>query len=69
MIRWLWLELRRRGVIQGEYAVVGGSSGENYLGDGRGPLLRHDHPGVAFTWSGKRESDEDKNGGLAKKIC
>lgn len=57
MIKWLWPELRKRGVLQEEYDVVGGSTRENYMADGLGPRLRRDHPGAAFTW--RRPDDED----------
>lgn len=50
MIKWLWPELKARGVLQEEYPVVGGSMRETFLGDGKGPRVRPDHPAAAFTW-------------------
>ena len=42
MIKYLWPELKRRGVLQTEY--VGSTMRENYLMDYAGPLAREGHP-------------------------
>jgi alkanesulfonate monooxygenase SsuD/methylene tetrahydromethanopterin reductase-like flavin-dependent oxidoreductase (luciferase family) len=44
MIKYLWPELRSRGVLQEEYA--GNTMRENYLQDGKGPRIRSDHPAL-----------------------
>jgi hypothetical protein len=48
MIKYLWPELRRRGVFWDDYENVGASMRENYLADGLGPKIRKGHPGVAY---------------------
>ncbi|KAK7725324.1 hypothetical protein SLS63_008186 [Diaporthe eres] len=50
MIKYLWPELRARGVLQEDYPVLGGSMREIFLADGQGPRVRADHPAAAFTW-------------------
>ncbi|KAI9736595.1 MAG: hypothetical protein M1834_000798 [Cirrosporium novae-zelandiae] len=50
MVKYLWPELKKRGVLQEEYAVPGGTTRENYLGDGQGPRLRAGHPATAYVW-------------------
>jgi hypothetical protein len=50
MIKYLWPELRRRGVIWDDYEVPGGAARENYLLDGKGPRVREDHPARKFRW-------------------
>jgi hypothetical protein len=50
MIKYLWPELRRRGVFWEDYEKEGVSMRESYLGDGKGPRLREDHPGVKYRW-------------------
>lgn len=46
IITYLWPELRRRGVLQTEYA--GKSMRENYLQDGGGPKVRDGHPAKKY---------------------
>ncbi|UJO22254.1 Dimethyl-sulfide monooxygenase [Fulvia fulva] len=46
LIKYLWPELRKRGVLQQEYA--GGSMRENYLQDGKGPRAREGHPATKY---------------------
>jgi len=46
MIKYLWPELRKRGVLQEEYA--GKSMRENYLQDGKGPRVRDGHPAKTY---------------------
>lgn len=46
LIKYLWPELKKRGVLQTEYA--GNSMRENYLQDGGGPRVREDHPARKF---------------------
>jgi alkanesulfonate monooxygenase SsuD/methylene tetrahydromethanopterin reductase-like flavin-dependent oxidoreductase (luciferase family) len=48
MIKWLWPELRKRGVFWEDYEYQ--TTRENYLADGKGPRLRSDHPGAQYTW-------------------
>ncbi|KAK7606473.1 alkanesulfonate monooxygenase [Phyllosticta paracitricarpa] len=48
LIKWLWPELRKRGVFWEDYPAT--TTRENYLTDGKGPRLREDHPGSAFKW-------------------
>lgn len=48
--KYLFPELRRRGVFWDEYHVPGGSARENYLADDGGPRLRPDHPGAQYKW-------------------
>lgn len=50
MIKYLWPELRRRGVFWEDYSNTGSSMRENYLGDSKGPQLRADHPGAKYKW-------------------
>lgn len=50
MIKYLWPELRRRGVIWDEYGVAGGATRENYFLDGKGPGVREGHPACKFRW-------------------
>ncbi|TVY57610.1 Dimethyl-sulfide monooxygenase [Lachnellula cervina] len=51
MIKYLWPELRKRGVFWDDYEKVGGSMRESYLGDGKGPRLREGHPGESYKWA------------------
>lgn len=44
IIKYLWPELKARGVLQEDYA--GGSMRENYLQDGKGPRAREGHPAL-----------------------
>lgn len=46
VIEFLWPVLKRRGVLQEEYA--GGSMRENYLQDGKGARVREGHPARRF---------------------
>ncbi|KJX93975.1 xenobiotic compound family monooxygenase like protein [Zymoseptoria brevis] len=46
VIKYLWPELKRRGVLQEEYA--GNSMRENYLQDGKGPRVREGHPALKY---------------------
>ncbi|KAK6443508.1 hypothetical protein LTR95_000335 [Oleoguttula sp. CCFEE 5521] len=48
IVKYLWPELRRRGVLQEKYA--GSSMRENYLADGGGPNVRSWHPASRYTW-------------------
>ena len=50
MIKFLFPELRRRGVIWDDYEVKGGSARENYFQDGNGSRLREGHPGREYAW-------------------
>ena len=50
MVKYLWPELKKRGVLQERYA--GSSMRENYLQDGQGPRAREWHPARQYTWSG-----------------
>lgn len=50
-IKYLWPELRKRGVFWNDYEKVGASMRETYLGDEKGPKLRPGHPGVAYQWT------------------
>jgi hypothetical protein len=62
IIKYLWPELRKRGVFWDEYAAA--TTRENYLQDGRGPRLRDDHPGSALKWT----TDEPKSGRKRQKL-
>ncbi|KAA8911488.1 luciferase-like domain-containing protein [Sphaerosporella brunnea] len=53
MVKWLWPELKRRGVFWDGYEFE--TTRENYLADGKGPRLRSDHPGSRFTWNSDEE--------------
>jgi alkanesulfonate monooxygenase SsuD/methylene tetrahydromethanopterin reductase-like flavin-dependent oxidoreductase (luciferase family) len=48
MIKYLWPELRKRGVFWDDYEKEGISMRESYLGDGKGPRLRDEHPSVSY---------------------
>ena len=48
--KYLFPELRKRGVFWNDYHVPGGSTRENYLADDKGPRLRPDHPGSQYKW-------------------
>lgn len=50
MVKWLWPELKARGVLQSEYSVPGGSMRETFLGDNLGARARADHPAASYTW-------------------
>lgn len=50
LVEHLWPELRKRGVLQENFA--GSTMRENYLQDGQGPRAREWHPARAYTWSG-----------------
>lgn len=53
LIKFVWPELRKRGVIWDDYYAPGpdGSARENYFQDGLGARLRPDHPGKQFAWT------------------
>jgi hypothetical protein len=54
LIQYLWPELRKRGVLQEEYA--GTSMRENYLADGEGARVRERHPAARYRdrkWGGE----------------
>jgi hypothetical protein len=51
-------ELQKRGLMQEEYAVPGGTLRENLLRQPGQKHLRDDHYGAAFAW----EKNHDKNG-------
>lgn len=53
MVKWLLPELRRRGVFWDDYGAS--TTRENYLGDGKGPRLRDDHPGSKFKWTAEEK--------------
>jgi alkanesulfonate monooxygenase SsuD/methylene tetrahydromethanopterin reductase-like flavin-dependent oxidoreductase (luciferase family) len=46
LIKYLWPELRARGVLQEDYA--GTTMRENYSQDGKGPRVRSDHPALKY---------------------
>jgi alkanesulfonate monooxygenase SsuD/methylene tetrahydromethanopterin reductase-like flavin-dependent oxidoreductase (luciferase family) len=46
LIKYLWPELRRRGVLQEQYA--GSTMRECYLQDGGGPRVREGHPAKRY---------------------
>lgn len=46
LIKYLWPELRKRGVLQEKFA--GTTMRENYLQDGKGPRVRENHPASKF---------------------
>lgn len=50
IVKYLWPELKKRGVLQEKYA--GSSMRENYLQDGQGPRVRDWHSASAYTWRG-----------------
>ena len=50
IIKYLFPELRRRGVFWHDYAVPGGTARENYTRDGHGPRIRGDHPASKYRW-------------------
>jgi alkanesulfonate monooxygenase SsuD/methylene tetrahydromethanopterin reductase-like flavin-dependent oxidoreductase (luciferase family) len=50
MIKYLFPELRRRGVIWDDYEVPGGAARENYFMDGKGPRVRELHPARKYAW-------------------
>lgn len=50
MIKYLFPELRKRGVIWADYDVPGGAARENYFMDGKGPQVRNDHPAASYKW-------------------
>jgi alkanesulfonate monooxygenase SsuD/methylene tetrahydromethanopterin reductase-like flavin-dependent oxidoreductase (luciferase family) len=51
IVKYLWPELKKRGVLQEKYA--GSSMRENYLQDGKGPKVRDWHSASAYTWKGE----------------
>jgi alkanesulfonate monooxygenase SsuD/methylene tetrahydromethanopterin reductase-like flavin-dependent oxidoreductase (luciferase family) len=51
IVKYLWPELKKRGVLQEKYA--GSSMRENYLQDGKGPRVRDWHSASAYTWKGE----------------
>jgi hypothetical protein len=48
VIKYLWRDLRKRGVFWDDYTAL--TTRENYLQDGKGPRLRRDHLGAVYTW-------------------
>ncbi|THW04261.1 Nitrilotriacetate monooxygenase component A/pristinamycin IIA synthase subunit A [Aureobasidium pullulans] len=50
LVKFLWPELKKRGVLQEKYA--GSSMRENYLQDGGDARAREWHPSRQYTWSG-----------------
>lgn len=64
MIQFLWPELRRRGVLQTEYPVVGGSMRETFTMDGKGPKVRPDHPAGRYTWRADGERRPARRAGV-----
>lgn len=48
LIKYLWPELKKRGVLQEQYA--GRSMRESYLQDGKGPRVREGHPAKKFRY-------------------
>lgn len=50
LVKYLWPELKKRGVLQEQYA--GSSMRENYLQDGKGPRARDWHPAKEYAWTG-----------------
>ena len=48
LIKYLWPELKKRGVLQEEYA--GQTMREAYLQDEKGPRVREGHPAKEFAW-------------------
>nr|OQO11423.1 hypothetical protein B0A51_16347 [Rachicladosporium sp. CCFEE 5018] len=54
IVKYLWPELRKRGVLQERYA--GSSMRENYLADGGGPKVRSWHPASRYTWQAQAQS-------------
>jgi alkanesulfonate monooxygenase SsuD/methylene tetrahydromethanopterin reductase-like flavin-dependent oxidoreductase (luciferase family) len=51
IVKYLFPELRRRGVFWDNYLVPGGTTRENYHADDKGPRLRDDHPGSQHKWT------------------
>lgn len=51
LIKYLWPELKKRGVLQTEYA--GSTMRQNYLQDGKGPRARPGHPALNYRNLGK----------------
>ena len=49
MIKYLFPELKKRGVFWDDYVAT--TARENYLDDGKGPRLRDDHPGSRYKWA------------------
>jgi alkanesulfonate monooxygenase SsuD/methylene tetrahydromethanopterin reductase-like flavin-dependent oxidoreductase (luciferase family) len=67
MIKWLFPELRKRGVFWSDYAVPQGTTREQYLADGKGPRLRDDHPGSKYKWrAGESEPGSGAKNGVKK---
>ncbi|EXJ87088.1 hypothetical protein A1O3_04046 [Capronia epimyces CBS 606.96] len=62
IIKYLFPELRRRGVFWDDYAVPGGTARENYSADGKGPRVRADHPASRFRWRAGEEVPEYAKG-------
>jgi alkanesulfonate monooxygenase SsuD/methylene tetrahydromethanopterin reductase-like flavin-dependent oxidoreductase (luciferase family) len=58
IIKYLFPELRRRGVFWDDYAVPGGTARENYSGDGKGPRARDDHPASRYRWNAGEDSPQ-----------
>ena len=56
LIKYLWPELHRRGVLQTEYA--GTTMRENFLQDGGGPRARKGHPATKFVGRPNNISDK-----------
>lgn len=50
IVKYLFPELRRRGVFWDDYAVPGGTARENYSADDKGPRVRDDHPASQYRW-------------------
>lgn len=58
IVKYLFPELRRRGVFWNDYVKPEGTMRENYAADGKGPRLRDDHPGSKYKWRAGEETPE-----------
>ena len=57
-IKYLFPELRARGVFWDDYAVPGGTARENFLADRQGPRVRTDHPASKYRWKAGEDTPE-----------
>ena len=58
VIKFLFPELRRRGVFWDDYDVPGGTARDNYFADGKGPRVRPDHPATQYRWRSGEDAPE-----------
>ena len=58
VIKYLFPELRKRGVFWDDYKVPGGTTRENYLTNAEGSRIRSDRPAAKYRWKAGEDIPE-----------